>query len=258
MSLFKGYIHFPLILLLAPVYSYSEEIPDYKREQNINEQIIDYVIDGDVITLNSKLEKKFNLIVNKFSNTSFSVLMLHGRGLHPVEPNVMEPIRSFLIDQKINIYSLQLPVLSKGKTYNDYYKIFDYSDDRISEAIKYIDDDKIIIIAHSCGVHMISSWLKQNQKNNIDGLVLIGSGAVDKNQNNKSSINYSKLNMPILNIYGEYDHGSVRENSFMFQHEYLRNKYSLSRNVEILGSDHDHKDNSNSLVEVVKQWLKLL
>ena len=92
MSLFKGYIHFSLILLLAPVYSYSVEIPDYKREQNINEQIIDYVIDGDVITLNSKIEKKFNLIVNKFSNTSFSVLMLHGRGLHPVEPNVMEPI----------------------------------------------------------------------------------------------------------------------------------------------------------------------
>ena len=138
MSLFKRYIYFSLILLLAPVYSYSVEIPDYKREQSINEQIIDYVIDGDVITLNSKLEKKFNLIVNEFSNTSFSVLMLHGRGLHPVEPNVMEPIRSFLIDQKINIYSLQLPVLSKGKTYNDYYKIFDYSDDRISEAIKYL------------------------------------------------------------------------------------------------------------------------
>ena len=50
----------------------------------------------------------------------------------------------------------------------------------------------------------------------------------------------------------------IRENSFMFQHEYLRNKYSLSRNVEILGSDHDHKDNSDSLVEAVKQWLKLL
>ena len=115
MSLFKGYIHFSLILLLAPVYSYSVEIPDYKREQNINEQIIDYVIDGDVITLNSKLEKKFNLIVNKFSNTSFSVLMLHGRGLHPVEPNVMEPIRSFLIDQKIKFTLFSCRFLVKEK-----------------------------------------------------------------------------------------------------------------------------------------------
>tara|TARA_Y100000741_G_scaffold238931_1_gene182935 strand:- start:498 stop:1274 length:777 start_codon:yes stop_codon:yes gene_type:complete len=258
MNLLKGYINLSFILLLAPLYSYSAEMPDYKREQNINDQIIDYIIDGDVITLNSKLEKKFNLIVNKFSNISFSVLMLHGRGLHPVEPNVMEPIRSFLIDKNIDVYSLQLPVLSKGKTYDDYYKIFDYSDERISEALKYIHNDKIIIIAHSCGVHMISSWLKKNQKKNIDGLVLIGSGAVDKNQNNKSQINYNKLNMPILNIYGEYDHGSVRENSSIFQQEYLGNKYSLSRDIEILGSDHDHKDNSDPLVEAVKQWLKLL
>ena len=258
MNSLKGYIDLSLILLLAPLCSCSADMPDYKREQNINDQIIDYIIDGDVITLNSKLEKKFNLIVNEFSNTSFSILMLHGRGLYPTEPNVMEPIRSFLIDQNINIYSLQLPVLSKGKTYNDYYKIFDYSDERILEALKYIDSDKIIIIAHSCGVHMISSWLKKNQKNNIDGLILIGSGAVDKNQNNKSPINYSKLNMPILNIYGEYDHGSVRENASMFQQEYLGNKYSLSRDIEILGSDHDHKDNSDPLVEVVKKWLKLL
>ena len=258
MSSFKKYIYLSFILLLASGCSHSLETPDYKREQNINEQIIDYVIDGDVITLNSKIEEKFNLIVNKFNNTSFSILMLHGRGLHPIEPNVMEPIRSYLIEQKINIYSLQLPVLNKGKTYNDYYKIFNYSDERISESVKYINNDKIIIIAHSCGVHMISSWLKQNKKNNIDALILIGAGAVDKNQINKSSISYSKLNMPILNIYGEYDHGSVRENSSIFQKEYLRNNNSLSRNIEILGSDHDHKDNSDSLVEVVKQWLKLL
>ena len=170
----------------------------------------------------------------------------------------MDPLRNSLIDKNINIYSLQLPVLSKGKKYNDYYKIFNYSSERISSAIRYINDEKLIVIAHSCGAHMISYWLKRHEANDIDGLILIGAGAVDKYQISKNQLNYKKLNIPILNIYGELDHNSVKENAAHFQYEYLRNKYSISRNIEISGSNHNHEDSSDVLVETVKEWLKLL
>ena len=75
MILFNKYI-FPITLFLSLIgNSYYQDIPDYKREQSINDQIIEYIIDGEVVVLKSKLEDEFNLIVNQYDNTSYSILL---------------------------------------------------------------------------------------------------------------------------------------------------------------------------------------
>ena len=79
-----------------------------------------------------------------------------------------------------------MPVLKKQSTYSEYTKIFYDSDERISSALEHIykTNNKVIIIAHSCGVHMLMSFIQnKNLTNNISSLVLIGSGAVDKGEN---------------------------------------------------------------------------
>ena len=140
-----------------------------------------YIFDAEISELDSLLEKKFNLVFTDNSSDT-SILLLHGRGLHPTEPNVIDPLRIELSESNYNVFSLQLPVLAKGQTYYDYHKIFPYSDARIETAVKHINSSNIIIIAHSCGANMLLSFLENITLEGITGIVLISAGAVDKNQ----------------------------------------------------------------------------
>ena len=124
MNLFLRYSSV-LLLSIILISCQAEIVPDYDREQNIKDQILDYIIDADLVTLQSSIGNEFILMENLNSNSSTSILLLHGRGSHPDEPNIINPLRTNL--DMTSIYSLQLPVLSKGKTYREYSSIFKYS-----------------------------------------------------------------------------------------------------------------------------------
>ena len=237
---------------------YADIIPSKVREENINNQIIEYIFDADVIKISSRIENNFNLISNQNNESKYSILLLHGRGLYPTEPNVIDPLRISFVEEGIDTYSLQLPVLDKGESYNEYKQIFKYSDARITSAINFIEPKKLIIVAHSCGAHMLISWAKQNNIKNLAGFILIGAGAVDKNQKMVDGLDYSIINIPILNIYGEYDHGSVKNHATIFNDVVRDKNDSVSKNIEIKGSDHNHLNESNLLVDIVNSWLKSL
>jgi hypothetical protein len=228
----------------------AEPSPDYYRENNINEQITSFVFDSDIIELTSQLENQFNL-VSHVNSSDISILLLHGRGLHPTEPDVINPLRIDLLEKDYNVYSLQLPVLAKGKTYNDYFEIFRYSDARIQSSIDYMQSKKIFIIAHSCGSHMLLSFIKNNSSENIHGIVFLGAGAVDKNQFMLDDISFSNYEGLLLNIYGEDDHASVK--SFA---DRLESIYPTVESLEIKGADHNYINESDILIESVNQWLK--
>ena len=249
-NLFHKKNYFLTILFLFASNLLADSFPNYSRENNINEQITSFVFDSDIIEIDSQLENKFNL-VSHINSSDTSILLLHGRGLHPTEPNVINPLRTHLIDKNYNVYSLQLPVLSKGKTYNDYFKIFSYSDSRIQSSIDYISADKIFIIAHSCGAHMLLSFMKNNSPNNITGIILIGAGAVDKNQFILDDIDLSHYKGSLLNIYGEHDHNSVK--SFA---DSLKSEYPVFESLEIQDADHNYLNEPDILIELVNQWLK--
>ena len=242
------YLLFSFILFSSIIK--AEDTPDNDREQNINEQITRYVFDSDIIELSHNLEDKFN-IISSFNSSDNSILLLHGRGLHPTEPNVINPLRTHLIDKNYNVYSLQLPVLSKGKTYNEYFKIFSYSDARIQSSIDYITTKKIFLIAHSCGAHMLLSFMKNNSSKNILGIILIGAGAVDKDQFILDDIDLSNYKGPLLNIYGGNDHNSVK--SFA---DRLKSEHPIVESLEIKDADHYYLNEPDILIELVNQWLK--
>ena len=258
MHSFLKYTYSSSLLFLISFNLYADVSPSKQREDSINNQIIEYLFDADIVKLSSSLENNFNLVMNRNDSSQYSVLLLHGRGLYPTEPNVMEPLRTSFIDQEISTFSLQLPVLEKGKSYYDYKNIFKYSDERISSAINFIQSHKLIIIAHSCGAHMLFSWINNNKIQNISGLILIGAGAVDVDQVMLDKLDYNIINIPILNIYGENDHGSVKNHSMLFGKEIKRKNDTSSKNIEISNSDHNYLDHGDSLVNIVNSWLKSL
>jgi pimeloyl-ACP methyl ester carboxylesterase len=229
--------------------------PDKSRELLIYDQSLSEIFDGKHLYVDYKFGKYSMLeVYNEEYNTA--VLFLHGRGLSPNEQNLAYPVRVSMSNH-YNTYSLQLPVLKKQSTYLEYTKIFYDSDERILSAIEHIykKNNKIIIIAHSCGVHMLMSFIQnKNLPINVSSLVLIGSGAVDKGQKLIYEYPYDKIKVPILDLFGESDFNLVLKNADK-RKQLIKGSSSKSQQIKIISSDHYHTDNSERVITFVKKWL---
>ena len=229
--------------------------PDKSRELMIYEQNLNEIFDGEHVYVNYK-HGRFSMLEIYNQNYKSAVLYLHGRGLNPNEQNLAHPIRVEM-SSFYNTYSLQLPVLKKQSTYYEYSQIFYDSDERILSAIEHIlrKNDKVILIAHSCGVHMLMSYIKnKNLSSHISSLVLIGSGAVDKGQKLIYSYPYEKIKIPILDLFGENDFDLVLRKSNE-RNKSIQKTHSKSQQIIIKSSNHYHNDNSNRVITHVKKWL---
>ena len=227
--------------------------PDYARETSLNYQSESTSFDSEFTTLLSNKGEKFNLLYHEDESKDQAILLLHGRGLYPNEPLVMNPLIEIL-NKEYNVYSIQLPVLKKNATYSEYVKLFSYSDSRIKKTLNYIEttSSKIIVIAHSCGAHMLSSFLKKYQ-NKIHKVILISAGAVDKDQTPLPYYDYSLFDGPILNILGDKDHNSVKH----FAEYILSLNIKNLQNIIISDAGHYYKGKISSLATQVNKWLKL-
>ena len=227
--------------------------PDYARETSLNYQSESTSFDAEFRTLFSKKVEKFNMLYHKDESKDQAILLLHGRGLYPNEPLVMNPLIEIL-NKEYNVYSIQLPVLKKNATYSEYVKLFSYTDSRIKKTLNYIEptSSSIVVIAHTCGAHMLSSFLKKHQ-NKIDKVILISAGAVDKDQTPLPYYDYSLFDGQILNILGDKDHNSVKH----FAEYILSLNIKDFQNIIISDADHYYKGKTSSLTMQVNKWLKL-
>ena len=227
--------------------------PDYARETSLNYQSESTSFDSEFTTLLSNKGEKFNLLYHENESEDQAILLLHGRGLYPNEPLVMNPLIEIL-NKEYNVYSIQLPVLKKNATYSEYVKLFSYSDSRIKKTLNYIEttSSKVIVIAHSCGAHMLSSFLKKYQ-NKIHKVILISAGAVDKDQTPLPYYDYSLFDGQILNILGDKDHNSVKH----FAEYILSLNIKNFQNIIISDAGHYYKGKISSLATQVNKWLKL-
>ena len=240
------------LIIISSAYLVDVTKPDYEREKNIYEQIISLEFDSEILDIHTVSGESFKMVVDS-SGEKMPVLLLHGRGLYPNEPLVMEPLREAL-KEGFDIFSIQLPVLYKNAKYYEYKKLFSYSDERIKSSIDYLSGNykKIIVIAHSCGSHMLFSFIKKYDITNIDAIILLGAGAVDKGQKVDSYLDYKRYGIDILNIYGELDHQSAINHGNYFQ---SLNDGNLEQKV-IIGSDHYYRDSVDYMVSEVNKWLK--
>ena len=229
--------------------------PDTNRELMIYEQNLNEIFDG-VHYYQTYLYGKYSSLKIYNENNKNAILYLHGRGLNPNEQNLAHPIRTKMSDV-FNTYSIQLPVLKKDSSYYEYTEIFYDSDERIKAAVDNIlsTNNELTIIAHSCGVHMLMSYIRKNTLSpHIKSIILIGSGAVDKGQKLLNPYPYDKISVPIMDIYGENDFSLVLKRS-EDRRKYIKEISSSSIQVEIKLSDHYHEDNSNEIIDQVKKWL---
>jgi hypothetical protein len=185
--------------------------PDYERESRLADQIVDMILDGDPVWLEAN-EREFLGIYTEADDAEAAVVILHGRGFHPDWGDTVNPLRVGLAELGYNTLSLQMPVLEKDSSYYDYLPIFDFAHARIESGIRFLRDNgntKVVLLAHSCGVHMSMDWIREKGDQSIDAYIGLGMGATDYQQPMRERFPLVQMQVPVLDLYGANEYPAV-------------------------------------------------
>lgn len=250
------------IILTALSLSFSAIASNEQRERRLVQEVLTGVIDGDPVFLTTDSGTKFLSLYTKSEEKAYgAIILLHGRGLHANWHNVTQPIRTILPEYGWDTLSLQMPVLKKGATFEDYVEILPESPSRIDTAIETLSNigyKKIIIVSHSCGGQMMLHWLKDqvNLEKKIDGLVNIGLGISNFKRINGYYPPLNKINVPVLDIYGSED--IVKELALTRWNLIRQAGHKLSNQIEVPEAEHMFIDKGEILTKEINQWLMTL
>jgi dienelactone hydrolase len=245
-------------LLCLSQLSMSAGASDIAREKRLARQVVDSIIDGEAVFLKSG-NHEFLSIYTEADEPRGAVIIMHGRGFHPNWADVAYPLRVGLAEQGWNTLSLQMPVLDKEAKYYDYLEIMDEALPRIEAGIDYLKqqgNENIILIAHSCSVHMTMAWVDAGRMRDIDAFVGIGMGAVDYKQPMKRPFPLEKFTVPVLDVYGEEEYPAVIRGAPERLAAIKKAGNPKSKQVVVPRANHYFTDEGDALLEVVGPWLQ--
>ncbi len=251
------------VALLAAAIANTAGASDLERETRIKNQIVDAIFDGEPLDLEADGHEFLAVYMESGAEeVRGAALILHGRGLNPEWENVVLPLRVGLAEAGWNAMSIQLPVLEKEAKYFDYLEVFPEAVPRIEAAIAYLREqgnERIVLIAHSCGAHMAMHWVEalgaKHANEQVAAYVGIGMGATDYKQPMPHPFPLAGLSVPLLDIYAENDYPAVLrmapERAAMLE----KGGNAHSAQQVIPGADHYFGGYNEPLVDAVIDWL---
>jgi len=234
--------------------------PDYEREARLADEIVDVILDGDPEWLEAD-GREFLSIYTEAEDSAVAVIILHGRGFHPDWADTVNPLRVGLVERGYSTLSLQMPVLAKDAKYYDYVPIFHHAHARIEAGIRFLRDNghaKVVLLAHSCGVHMAMDWIRTKNDRNIDAFIGLGMGATDYQQPMHQAFPLDWMHVPILDLYGEQDYPAVIRLAPGRKNMIDQAGHDKSRQMVLPAADHYFTDQGDALVGTVADWLDQL
>ena len=227
---------------------------DLAKEKRWAEQISDSLLDGEAIQLSNGSHDFLAIETHAEDASELGVIILHGIGIHPDWPAVIQPLRVELAEAGWNTLSLQMPVLKNEAEANEYEPLLKEVPNRIDAGIRHLAQqgvNKIAIIAHSMGARMASYYLANKKvyqeaqtETPIVVYVSIGMGVDDKNL-------LGKVRIPVFDIYGEKDLPEVISSAPDRKKAYAGNK--AYKQIKVTEADHFFDDQNEALLKVVKQ-----
>ena len=250
-----------LIISTALLTAVGSRASDLQREQRLADQIVEAILDGEPVTLTANHHDFLGIYTESVTEPALgAAIILHGRGMHPDWAQVAGPLRIALPEQGWSTLSLQMPVLGKDASFYDYEAVFPEAGPRIDAGIEYLRAqgiERIVLIAHSCGVHMSMTWLEQQGSSDIDAYIGIGMGATDYQQPMRKPFPFKRIEVPLLNVYGSEDYPAVQRHAETLA-PLLADIHPDSRQLRISGADHYFDGYNEELASSISAWLATL
>lgn len=230
---------------------------DLEREKRLQEQTLAALFTGEPVYLRAGDHDFLALETPGEPDSRGAVILLHGRGYGPDSEVVVGPMREALSEQGWHTLSLQMPVLAKGMKYYDYVDTFPQAGERIEAGLRQLSNQgfsPVILLAHSCGVHMSMDWIRQNGDDKIDGYIGIAMGATDYGQPMKLPFPLADMRVPVLDIYGSSDWPSVVDTADE-RWQAIEKNNPRSEQIIIADANHEFLNQAEPLIEAVSGWL---
>ncbi|MCI0506643.1 MAG: alpha/beta hydrolase family protein [Gammaproteobacteria bacterium] len=256
------YVLFPCLSLFAPA-SHAASKSDLAKEKRWEEQIVPGIMIGDAVKLNADGVEFLALYAEATADQAKgAVVLLHGIGVHPAWPDVIEPLRMQLPENGWHTLSLQMPVLKNEAEDKDYPPLFPEVPARIQAGVDFLKSkglQNIVISGHSLGSAMAAYYLAVKRDPVVKGYAIISGGPGVKGDPLMDSLeNFKKIkDMRILDIYGSEDMEQVLESGK--KRNALGPKIHGNRyqNLKIDGAGHFYRENPEELVKQVSSWLDI-
>ena len=235
---------------------------DLAKEKRMKDQIIDYIMDGEAELLKDGSHNFLSIYMQSETQPSKgAVIIMHGRGYHPDWPELVNPLRTGLPLHGWDTLAIQMPLLDNESSFYDYLEILHEAHPRINAAVDFLQKKNtrnIVLLAHSCSVHMSIDWLHKHPDAGATAYIGVGMGSTDIGQPMLAPFPLQDIKIPILDIRGEYDYPAViaKAPSRLKRMKIAGHPKSQQRVVE--KSDHYFTERGEALLKEVADWLNTL
>ncbi len=247
---------FSATILALSFMTSSAIASDLAKEKRWAEQISDSLLDGEAVMLNDGKNDFLAIDTRAEDAKDVGIIVIHGIGIHPDWPTVIQPLRVQLAAQGWNTLSLQMPILGNDASSEDYAPLMKDAPERIDAGIRYLFKEgakKVVIVAHSMGAHMASYYLAHKKvymeaqtETPIIAYIGIGMGSEDIQH-------LANIKLSVLDLMGEKDLADVLASAPKRLKAASHNKAYQQQIVP--GADHFFEGMDDVLVEAVKSAL---
>lgn len=251
---------FILIIYLISGLVAAASNSDQAKEKRWQEQILPSLLVGDEVQLKANGVEFLGLYAESVTNkTQGGILLVHGIGLHPAWPDVIDPLRIHLPEYGWATLSIQMPVLPNEAESADYPPLMDESIERIKSGVAYLKQkgiQNIVIIAHSLGTAMSGYYLSEKPDPAVRGYIGISMGyfPFDKRFDVVSTL--ASIKIPVLDLFGAQDFNENVRDAVRRKQAARKAKNSNYQQWKIEGANHFFTSADDVLIKRVRGWLK--
>ncbi|MCU7842504.1 MAG: alpha/beta hydrolase family protein [Candidatus Thiodiazotropha sp. (ex Monitilora ramsayi)] len=247
-----------IAVALITFFTVTTHASDLQKEQRWESQIVDAILDGEAIHLDGK-RSRFLAIETPSADESRekTAIIMHGTGVHPDWPTVIQPLRVGLTESDWHTLSIQMPILPNEAEHKDYAAIYDWVPDRLDTAIEYAREQgakTVVLIGHSQGTTMTAYYLTHGGKP-VDGFIAIGMGAGIAGGPMDNLNHLKKLKFPMLDLFGSQDLEGIVASADKRKDIAGGHNPNYSQ-IELEGADHFFEGEEELLLEQVNAWLQ--
>lgn len=234
---------------------------DLAKEKRWEEQIVPSLLVGEEVKLKAAGTEFLGLYAEPTTEQVHGgVILLHGIGVHPAWPDVIDPLRMQLPDYGWHTLALQMPILPNEATEADYAPLFDEVPTRIQAGVDFLKAKgikNVVIIGHSMGVTMAHYYLAKKPDPVVRAMVCASCGPGHPDDPRMDSLaNFRKISLPYLDIYGSLDIDRVLSTTPKRVRIAKQMKHTNYSQRKIEGANHFYTGMQDELIKMVRGWLQ--